>query len=95
VLQCNTHVDLVAWRRERAFIGTAAALGRLIGHLEARRRGAADADEATGVLTHHLVMTDPAWEFLAALLAATAAHRAAAWLPAPRIFGTSERDEPA
>ena len=39
LVQCNTHVDLIAWRRDRAFIGVDAALDRLVAQLAARRDG--------------------------------------------------------
>ena len=55
VFAANVHVDLVAWKEGRGFIGEAAALGGLVGHLRARRGGEADRDEPTGILTHHLV----------------------------------------
>lgn len=80
LVQCNTHVDLIAWSRDRAFIGADAAIDRLVGHLEARREGRVDASEPTGILTHHLDLTDAGWEFLAAVLARTRAHGAATWL---------------
>ena len=41
--QCNTHVDLIAWRRGRVFIGADAALGRLAAQLAARREATVDA----------------------------------------------------
>ena len=48
IVQCNTHVDLIAWSRDRAFIGVDSAVDRLVAHLESRREGRADAGEATG-----------------------------------------------
>jgi hypothetical protein len=80
IAQCNTHVDLIAWSRDRAFIGAEAAIDRLVGHLEARRQGRVDAHEATGILTHHVDLPGAAWEFLAELMARTRAHGAATWL---------------
>jgi hypothetical protein len=35
----DVHVDLVAWRGDRGFIGAAAALAGLVGHLQAMRLG--------------------------------------------------------
>jgi hypothetical protein len=84
--QVNAHVDLIAWRRGRVFIGPDAAIERLIAHLRARRRGEADAGEPTGVLTHHLVTTDDAWQFVVELLARTREHRAARWLDVRGAF---------
>jgi hypothetical protein len=87
IAQCNTHIDLIAWRRDRAFIGADAAIDRLVGHLEARRTGSADPSEPTGILTHHLDLTDAAWQFLADVMAHTRAHGAATWLDVNAVFG--------
>jgi len=87
VSQFNTHVDLIAWRRGRAFIGVDAAIDRMVGHLRARRDGNADPAEPTGILTHHLDLNDAAWPFLAELFARTRAHAAAEWLDVNNVFG--------
>ena len=68
------------------FAGTGKALADLVGHLEARRTGAADPAEPTGLVTHHLALDEPAWEFVAVLLRRTAAHPAAAWQSARDAF---------
>lgn len=86
VVQCNTHVDPVAWRAGRGFVGAPACLDSLAGHLAARREGRADRREPTGYLTHHLVFDDEAWAFTAALLAATRRHPGARWLGAREAF---------
>jgi hypothetical protein len=83
--QCNTHVDLIAWRRGRVFIGADAALERITAHLAARRAASVDAAEPTGVLTHHLDFDADAWEFMAALAAATR-RQGAAWVAAAAAF---------
>jgi hypothetical protein len=77
--EVNAHVDPIAWRRDAAFVGDASALDRLVRHLSDRREGRCDADEPTGVLTHHLAFSDAAWRFLDALLARTCAHPAVEW----------------
>jgi hypothetical protein len=89
LVQCNAHVDLIAWRRDRAFIGIDAAIDRLVLHLESRRASIGDAAEPTGILTHHLDMDAPAWAFLAALFARTRDHGAAAWLDVDAAFGVA------
>jgi hypothetical protein len=86
VYEANVHVDLVAWRGDRGFVGEPAALSGLVGHLRARRTGLADADEPTGILTHHLVQDRATGDFLGRLLALTRAHRAARWLDAAEVF---------
>ena len=60
----NTHVDVIDWQGNRGFLGEAACLDLLIGHLNARRLGEADPDEPTGLLTHHLVHDADTWRFL-------------------------------
>ena len=82
----NTHVDPIAWRAGRGFVGEAKALGDLVRHLEDRRTGKVDATEPTGLLTHHLGHDEPLWRFLDRLLARTAAHPAARWLDARDVF---------
>jgi hypothetical protein len=80
--EVNVHVDIVDWRGSRGFVGESAALGALVAHLGARRGGQVDADEPTGVMTHHAVHDVACWEFLEELLAATAGTTAARWLSA-------------
>ena len=82
----NTHVDPIAWRADRGFVGEAKALGELARHLAERRAGAVDADEPTGLLTHHLVHDAALWRFLDRLLARTTAHPAVRWLDARAVF---------
>lgn len=86
VLQVNTHADIVAWRGSRGFVGEHKAIGLIVDHLAARRSGAADADEPTGLITHHLVHDDACWDFCERLAAHVARHPAARWLSAPTIF---------
>jgi hypothetical protein len=85
--QCNTHVDLIAWRTGRVFVGVDHAIGRLVEHLAARREGRADASEPSGILTHHLDLDDAGWRFLIDLMARTREHEAVDWLDARVVFG--------
>jgi hypothetical protein len=82
VVPVEVHVDLVAWKTGRGFIGTEAALALLVGHLRARRLGRADPVMATGILTHHLVMDRATAAFIEQLLAMIDAHAAARWVTA-------------
>jgi hypothetical protein len=92
VVQSNAHVDLIAWRTNRAFVGTEVAIDRLVAHLRARREGRADAAEPTGILTHHLDMDDAAWSFVADLMKRTREHRAVAWLGARAVFASAHTE---
>lgn len=86
LVQCNTHVDLIAWRRDRAFIGVEAAVGRLVAHLAARRAGTVEPEEPTGLLTHHLDFAAAPWPFLGELFARTREHGAATWVDVATAF---------
>ena len=84
LVQCNSHVDLIAWKHGRTYIGDARALSRVVEHLAARREHRVDAGEATGILTHHLDMGDAAWSFVDALVSRT--RDRAEWLGARSLF---------
>jgi peptidoglycan/xylan/chitin deacetylase (PgdA/CDA1 family) len=87
--QVNTHVDPIAWRAGRGFVGDTKAVGELVRHLTARRTDEVDPTEPTGLLTHHLVHDDALWRFLDRLLAHTAAHPAVRWLDPRALFGAN------
>ncbi len=82
----NCHCDPVDWRGTRGFAGLPAALGQLAGHLRARRLGAADPAEPTGVMSHHAAHDAASWAFLAALAGRITAHPAAAWQDPRTLF---------
>ncbi len=92
IRQVNTHVDIIDWHAApadaaaRPFLGSGRTLGLLTGHLAAKRRGAADSAEPTGLLTHHLVHETETWEFLGQLLAWTAARPEIVWRDAADLF---------
>ena len=96
LVACNTHVDVLRWRPERGFLGENEALDLLIGHLRARRqagaepacggRPTAEADEPSGLLTHHLVMDEAAWAFVSRLLATLGGCPAARWITTEEAF---------
>lgn len=81
----NVHVDLIAWGNRNAdgtapFIGDEAAIAAIVAHLAARRTGTADADEPTGVMTHHRDHDVRLWRFIEGLLSRTVGHPAVEWL---------------
>jgi hypothetical protein len=87
LLQVNTHVDIIDWHGGGVFAGTAATIAATVHHLAARRSGAADPHEPTGLLTHHLVHDADCERFLERFAAATSQHPAVRWLDARDIFG--------
>jgi hypothetical protein len=86
VVQVNTHVDLIDWRGTRGFVGEASALRAAVDHLQARRTGRADAGEATGWLSHHLVHDADCWAFLERLFERTHTMPAVVWRGADVLF---------
>ena len=56
--------------------------------------GAVDADEPTGILTHHVAFADDAFAFVGALLRETSLHPAAAWLDARAAFDATGHFRP-
>jgi hypothetical protein len=86
--EANVHVDVMDWRA-RGFAGDGKVLRQLAAHLTARRAGKVDADEPTGMMTHHLVHGAATERFLARLFATTGAHPAARWLEPRTVFGTA------
>jgi hypothetical protein len=91
--QSNTHVDIIDWRGGRGFVGQEAALRAIVEHLAARRGGTVDADEPTGILTHHRDHDEACWEFLGALMGRLTGH--GTWRSAPMLFGDAAAESSA
>jgi len=89
VVQVNTHVDIIDWQGTRGFVGEDAALAAAVAHLQARREGRVDADEATGVLSHHAVHDEASWTFLARLFERTQSLAAVRWRNAGTLFAAA------
>lgn len=79
----NTHVDLIDWHGTRG--GRPA--GILVAEIVARLQAMETAGGIMGFLTHHLVHDAAAWDFCAALLAATSKHPACRWGRAADLIG--------
>ena len=72
--QVNTHVDVVAWRRGRRFVGEAEALTLALKNLSSQT--------PLGWLTHHAVHDAAAWDFLERLFTLKDVR----WLSAAEAF---------
>jgi len=76
----NAHCDPIKWKGGPRFTGRGKALDEIVGHLSARRAGAAEEGEPTGLCTHHLDHDADTWTFVERLVAAVAAHPGARWI---------------
>lgn len=86
VRRTNVHVDIIDWQGSRGFLGLDRVVDQILAHLRARRAGSVDADEPTGLMTHHAFHDESCWRFIEELLARTVAHPAARWLSAAEAF---------
>ena len=90
--QVNTHVDIIAWKRGRTFVGEERALSEAVSHLAGRRAGTVDATEPTGWLTHHERHDETIWGFLARLFEFTGTRAGVRWLhPSEMFLGGTDR----
>jgi len=85
-VQVNTHVDLIDWRGERGFAGEAEILGQLLRALTHARQNS----EPIGILSHHLAMDEPAWDFLKSLWGRLTTTPGVRILPAHGLFASRE-----
>lgn len=83
----NCHVDIVDWHGSRGLAEDGLLLAATVEHLRARRDGAADLAEPTGLLTHHKVHDEPCWRFIETLIARLNTHPATRWVSAEEAFG--------
>jgi len=87
---CNTHLDVIAWRSTRGFIGEEKAWRIVEEGLRQRRATPEDTPiEPFGLLTHHLVHDEGTTGFIENFLALTAHHPGAIWPKIPALFNLS------
>jgi len=85
-LQVNTHIDPVAWRGDRGFVGVSEALEQLINHLRLRRECSRWYHEPTGLLTHHLDHDAAVWQFCQQLIEHLQQFDCVRWTAAGQIW---------
>ena len=86
LLQVNTHIDPIAWRHDRGFIGENEALEQLVCHLQFRREFPQLGDEPTGLLSHHVDQPESVWEFCLRFASTITDHDSCRWLSASDIW---------
>lgn len=74
--QVNTHLDVIAWRGDRGFIGWGKTMRIVEEEIETRRNGNG---QPFGLLTHHLVHDDGVRTFLDSFFSIARNHGAVRW----------------
>jgi hypothetical protein len=87
IVQVNTHLDLIDWRRGRVVKDERLIAGLLLRKLRWRRERKARASEPLGLLTHHAYWGAAKERIIVNLLAATRGHPAVQWLTPAAAFG--------
>jgi len=85
LVEINAHVDLIAWKGDRGFVGVETALRQAVAHLAAQRE-AVIATEPTGWLTHHACHDTATWNFLEELFARLQDEPGVRWRCARELF---------
>ncbi len=80
----DTHCDIVAWRTTRSAVPAEEAFALLADEVE--RRLAGSSKGPIGLLTHHLVHDEAAWQLLDDILVAIAASPASRWPDPNTLF---------
>jgi hypothetical protein len=89
LVQVNTHVDLIDWKGGRGFVGESAALDQLLRALM-RAREREQGVEPVGILSHHLAMDEPGWDYLKSFWDRICATPGVRTLPARGLFASGE-----
>lgn len=76
LVQVDCQLDIIDWRGTRGSHPHQVLADRLAGLVRERAAGPPD---PIGILSHHLVHDDAAWQFLQALFRLTARHEAVTW----------------
>lgn len=82
IVMLNTQIDIIDWKGNRGGRSTHDLVAEIIAQLHT-------SPEHIGILSHHLVHDERAWEFLEQLFAATSQHPAVRWVAADELL----RDE--
>ena len=90
LIQANCHCDPIKWKGGARFTGEAKAISMITDHLVTRRVDHNFSCQPTGLVTHHLDMDEPSWNFTEQLAQIISNHPAASWLSAKQIFKASK-----
>lgn len=83
--QINTHVDLMDWHGTRGCYPAEKLISDILMQIRLRTE---DHPEPVGILAHHLVHDDAAWEFLRTLFSVTADTEGCQWVSLGELIET-------
>ena len=79
IAMINTHVDIIDWKGDQGGRSTHDLVIEIIAQVHTSQN-------TIGVLTHHLVHDDRAWEFLKQLFSATSQHPGVRWVASGELL---------
>lgn len=82
----NTQVDIIDWKHTRGGRPSQELVSEMVTQLK-------QPQSPVGLLTHHLVHDEQAWQFLEQLFAATSAHPAVRWIAASELLDNTAGQE--
>ncbi len=82
----NGHMDPIKWKGGARFTGTEKSVQCVVEHLQARRSGAAERDEPTGFVTHHLQTDAATWDFMADFMDHVTHRNATRWIALTEVM---------
>jgi peptidoglycan/xylan/chitin deacetylase (PgdA/CDA1 family) len=85
VPEINTHADIMDWHGTRGCRPGGDIVADILKRMDEMQRSGG----AMGLLTHHLVHDEAAWQFIHGLLSVTAGHPACRWCSLPDLLITS------
>ena len=85
VLEVNAELDIMNWQEGRVW-PESTLCEMVIGQLKSRRMREVPSDSPMGILTHHLVLDDEAWNLVRRLLGFFRSHEAVTMLRADKLF---------
>jgi hypothetical protein len=85
VPEVNAEIDIMNWP-EGKILPESAISGMIIAQLRSRRMREVPVDRPIGILTHHLVFDDSAWNFVSRLFEFLRSHNAVKMLRADKLF---------
>lgn len=85
VASINTHADIMDWHGTRGCRPTADIVADVVRRMDEMPRTGG----TMGLLTHHLVHDEAAWQFIEGMFAATSGHPACRWCSLPTLLSAA------